>query len=183
MRRAVLVDGLDPVTQRVGRISTHCFRNDFSRSGSWSTLMLRSLIPLSLAAVLMIIASSCDSDGPDDRLVEPTVMAAEISGFLEEENGCLRVRRHPNPGSKAPTTAIVWQKDVLAIERGDRVDIYAGEVSDSEAPIASWQLGDEIRGGGGSISRRIADEHAGAGFSERCEGPYFLVGSVDDPVR
>ena len=179
MRRSLLVYGLGPVTERVGRISTHCFRNDFSPSGSWSTLMLRSPIPLSLSALLMIIASACGLDGPDDRPVEPTVMAAEISGFLEEENGCLRVRIYPNPGSKAPTTAIVWQKDVLAIERrGDTVDIYAGEVSDSEAPIASWQLGDEIRGGGGSISRRIADEHAGAGFSERCEGPYFLVGDV-----
>ncbi len=141
--------------------------------------MLRSSIPLSLLALLMIIAFACGSDGPDDRPVEPTVMAAEISGFLGEENGCLRVRRHPNPGSKAPTTAIVWQKDVLAIERqGDTVDIYAGEVSDGETPIASWRLGDEIRGGGGSISRQIADEHAGAGFSETCEGPYFLVGDV-----
>lgn len=136
--------------------------------------------PLSLLTLLMIIASACGSADPDDPLVEATVMAAAISGILVEEDSCLRVDRYPNPGSITPSTTIVWQKHVLTIERrGDLVDIYKGEVSDGEAPIASWRLGDEIIGGGGSISRRIADEHAGAGFSERCEGPYFLLGDVE----
>ncbi len=174
MRRAVLVHGLDRVTQRVGRISVHCLRNDFSHSGNWSTLMLRSSIPLSLLALLLIIGFACGSDDPP---VIITVMAAEISGFLEEEDGCLRITGPSGTGGDA----IVWQKDVLAIERrGDTVDIYAGEVSDGEAPIASWRLGDPIIGGGGYLHSRthVVDEHAGPGFREMCEGPYFLLGSV-----
>lgn len=105
-------------------------------------------------------------------------MGAEISGILVDEDGCLRV--DTRPGTNVEKKVIVWQKDVLSIERrGIAVDLFGG----GETPITTWRLGDEIRGGGGSISRQIAGEHAGAGFSERCEGPYFLLGSVDDPVE
>ena len=127
---------------------------------------------LSLSALLMIIGSACVSDDPP---VEVTVMTARISGTFIEEDGCLRVTGPSGTGGDA----IVWQKEVLEIERrGDAVDIF----KPNGTRITTWRLGDKIRGGGGSISRRIVDEHAGAGFSERCEGPYFLLGLVDDPV-
>ena len=124
----------------------------------------------------MILASACGSDDPP---VKVTVMTAGISGTFIEEDGCLRVIGSSGTGG----SAIVWQKEVLEIERrGDVVDIYAGGVRDGEAPVATWRLGDAIRGGGGGIRAQTADDHAGAGYSERCEGPYFLLGSVDDPV-
>ncbi len=128
---------------------------------------------LSISALLLILASACGSDDPP---VKVTVMTAGISGTFIEEDGCLRVTGQSGTGGDA----IVWQKEVLEIERrGDAFDIF----KPSGTRIATWRLGDEIRGGGGSIRRRIADEHAGAGFSERCEGPYFLLGLVDDPVE
>ena len=128
-------------------------------------------IPLLLSALLLqIVGSACTSDDPPFVV---TVMAAKFEGILIEEDGCLRTT------DSTGGDAIVWQKDVLAIKRrGDTVDIYKGEVDDGEDPIASWRLGDLLIGGGGAISPEIADEHAGAGFSERCEGPYFLLGSV-----
>ena len=132
---------------------------------------MNCLIPLSLSA-LLVIGSACVWDDPP---VKATVYVVKIEGKLSEVGGCLRI--NGSPGSKGD--AIVWQKDVLAIERrGDTVDIYAGEVSDGEAPIASWRLGDLLIGGGRTIGPEIADEHAGAGFSERCEGPYWFMGSV-----
>ena len=111
----------------------------------------------------------------DDPPVEVTVYVVGIEGKLSEVGGCLRI----DGSSGSIGYAIVWQKDVLEIERrGDTVDIYKGEVSDGEAPIASWRLGDPLIGGGRPIGPEIADEHAGTGFSERCEGSYWLMGSV-----
>ena len=99
-------------------------------------------------------------------------MAAAIGGILIEEDGCLRVAGPSGTGGDA----IVWQKDVLRIERRrDTVDIF-GAVSGT--PITTWRLGDTIRGGGGLTGPQVADEHVGAGFSERCEGPYFLMGAA-----
>ena len=99
-------------------------------------------------------------------------MTAGISGMLAEEDGCLRVSGPSGTGG----AAIVWQKDVLRIERrGNTVNIF----NEGGATIATWRLGDEIQGGGGYTSAQIADDHAGARFSERCEGPYFLMGIVE----
>ena len=124
------------------------------------------------ALLLQIVGFACTSDDPPFVV---TVMAAKVGGILIEEDGCLRITDSSGIGGNA----IVWQNDVLAIEwQGDTVDIYKGEVDDGEAPIASWRLGDLVIGGGGVIRPEIADEHAGAGFSERCEGPYSLIGSV-----
>ena len=133
---------------------------------------MNCLIPLSLSALLLIIGFACVRDDPP---VVARVYLVRIEGKLSEVDGCLRI--NGSPGSIGD--AIVWQKDVLAIERrGDTVDIYAGEVSDGEAPIASWRLGDPLIGGGRSIGPEIANEHAGTGFSERCEEPYWLMGSI-----
>ncbi len=124
------------------------------------------------ALLLQIVGFACTSDDPPFVV---TVMAAQVGGILIEEDGCLRTTDSSGTAGKA----IVWQKDVLTIERQeDTVNIYQGEISDGEAPIASWRLGDLVIGGGGMIGPEIADEHAGAGFSERCEGPYSLIGSV-----
>ena len=131
-------------------------------------MKLIALLPLS--ALLVVLAFACSSD---ERVVI-TVMAARIGGILTEEDGCLRIT-----GSDSDSgTAIVWQKDALEVERrGDTFQIIKGDQS------VTWRLGDEIVGGGGGIRARIADEHAGAGFSERCPGPYWLLGMVRDPVE
>lgn len=157
-------------------------------------------VPLLLLALMMVISFACVSTTapPPRNLVEPTrittalaevpkeestdptfiasatsppVMTAAIGGILVEENGCLRIT-DPTGGD-----AIVWQKDVLKIERqGDTLLI--ARLHDENAQTVTWKLGDMVRGGGGEIRARIADDHAGAGFSERCPGPYFMVGTV-----
>ena len=136
-------------------------------------LKLIALLPLS---VVLAIGSACVWDDPP---VVATVNLARTEGNLSEVDGCLRI--NGSPGSIGD--AIVWQKDVLTVERrGDTVDIYAGiyagNVSDGESPIASLRLGDSLIGGGRGIGPEMADEHAGAGFSERCPGPYWLLGMV-----
>ena len=114
---------------------------------------------------------ACDLDDSSLNSNEVVVMTAAISGILAEEDGCLRITGPSGTGGDA----IVWQKDVLRIERrGDMVDIF----DRSDAPLATWRLGDTIRGGGGEIRAQTADDHAGAGFSERCPGPYWLLGMV-----
>ena len=136
--------------------------------------------PLSLSALLLIIVSACGSDDPSRNSVIVTVMAAEIEGILIEEDGCLRIN-----GSRPASRAIVWQKDVLAVERqGDAllIDVLGYGPDRQPLPTITWRLGDEIRGGGGLTGAQVADEHAGAGFSERCEGPYWLLGAAD-PVE
>ncbi len=134
---------------------------------------MKSTVTPSLSALLLVIGSACVWDAPP---VVPTVYVAGIEGILIEEDGCLRI----DGSSESIGYAIVWQKDVLAIERrGDTVDIYKGEISDGETPIASWRLGDPLFGGGRTIGPEIADEHAGVGFSERCEGPYWFMGSIE----
>lgn len=127
---------------------------------------------LSLSALLMmIIGSACASDDPSRNPVIVTVMTAEVGGILAEENGCLRIT------DSTGGDAIVWQKDVLKIERqGDTLLI--ARLHDENAQTVTWKLGDMVRGGGGEIRAQIADDHAGAGFSERCPGPYFMVGTV-----
>ena len=132
-----------------------------------------ALLSLPALLLLLIFGSACISDDPPAVV---TVFAAEISGILVEVDGCLRITGPSGTGG----SAIVWQKDVFRIERrGDTVDIYRGGVSEGEAPIASWRLGDPLIGGGGVIRRpEVVDNHAGVGFSERCEGPYWLLGSV-----
>ena len=129
--------------------------------------------PISLSALLLllIIASACTSDDPP---VEVTIMAAEIEGILIEEDGCLRITGASGTGGDA----IVWQKDVLRIERqGDEVLIFKSRRPDAPpTPTAIWRLGDTVRGGGGMTRAEIADDHVGAGFSDRCEEPYFLMG-------
>ena len=142
----------------------------------YSKLAARGVsLPLGVSVVQTEYLSNPTANSSTPLPVVVTVMAAAIGGSLAEEDGCLRINRSRD----SIGSAIVWQKDVLRIERrGDMVDIF----DRSEAPIATWRLGDMIRGGGGSIGPEVADLHAGAGFSERCEGPYFLLGSVDDPL-
>ena len=127
---------------------------------------------LSLSVLLLLLSSACGSDDPP---VVATVNTALAYGTLIEEDGCLRITGSSGTGG----TGIVWQKDVLEVERrGDTVRIFAGD-----RQLVTWRLGDEIRGGGRGADAQLADEHAGTGFSERCPGPYWLLGSVDDPVE
>ena len=139
----------------------------------YSKLAARGVsLPLGVSVVQAEYLSNPTANSSTPPPVVVTVLAAAIGGSLIEEDDCLRI------GDSSGSDAIVWQKDVLEVERqGNTFQIIEGD----KQPV-TWRLGDEIRGGGGSISRRIADEHAGAGFSERCEGPYFLLGSLDDPV-
>ena len=126
-----------------------------------------SVLPL-LLALLIFVGFACGSDDPP---VVVTVLAAAIGGSLIEEDGCLRI------GDSSGSNAIVWQKDVLEVERqGNTFQIIKGD----KQPV-TWRLGDEIRSGGGFIGSEVADEHAGAGFSERCPGPYWLLGMVGVP--
>ena len=105
-----------------------------------------------------------------------------LTGILTEENGCLRVKSdHDAPDSQGQ--ALVWQKDIFEVERrADTlviVDLF-GQNGQPSPPV-TWRLGDMIRGGGGAIegpSYDYLDDHAEAGFSERCAGPYFLVSIV-----
>ena len=105
-------------------------------------------------------------------------VAAQIEGILTEENGCLRVTSDHDREPQG--RALVWQKPLFKIERrGDNVlivDLFGP--NRQPAPTVIWRLGDMIRGGGGVIGPAGADDHAGAGFSERCAGPYFLVSMV-----
>ena len=116
------------------------------------------------------------------NLVEPTRVLSLLTGILTEENGCLRVKSdHDAPKSQGQ--ALVWQKDIFEVERrADTlviVDLF-GQNGQPSPPV-TWRLGDMIRGGGGAIegpSYDYLDDHAEAGFSERCAGPYFLVSIV-----
>ena len=125
---------------------------------------------LSLSALLMIIGSACGSDDPPRS---PTRVTAKLDGILAEENGCLRVIVPYSERSRA----LVWQKDIFKIERrGDAVLIVdLNPPNGRPSPTVIWRLGDMIRAGGGASGPEGADRHAGAGFSERCAGPYFMV--------
>ena len=116
------------------------------------------------------------------NLVEATRTTSELTGILTEEDGCLRVKADYDP-PKSQGRALVWQKDIFEVERrADTlviVDLF-GQNGQPSSPV-TWRLGDMIRGGGGVIdgpSDDFVDDHAGAGFSERCAGPYFLVSMV-----
>ena len=128
-------------------------------------------IPVSLSVLLLILVFAC---GSDERVVA-TRLTAEIDGILAEEDGCIQVIE---PHSES--TAVVWHKEIFKTERlGDAVlivDLLGPNGQPS--PTVIWRLGDMIRGGGGATSSEGADDHAGAGFSERCAGPYFVVHSV-----
>ena len=128
-------------------------------------------IPVSLSVLLLILVFAC---GSDERVVA-TRLTAEIDGILAEEDGCIRVIE---PHSES--TAVVWHKEIFKTERlGDAVlivDLLGPNGQPS--PTVIWRLGDMIRGGGGATSSEGADDHAGAGFSERCAGPYFVLHSV-----
>ena len=112
---------------------------------------------------------------PPQNLVEATRVLALIEGILAEEDGCLRITESGTGGD-----AIVWQKDVFSIERrGDAVlivDLFG--TNGQPSPTVIWRLGDMIRAAGGTTGLQGADDHAGAGFSERCAGPYSLVSMV-----
>ena len=132
-----------------------------------------------LSISLLIVGSACGSDDP--RRVVVTRWAAQIEGILTEENGCLRVTSDHDREPQG--RALVWQKPLFKIERrGDNVlivDLFGPNGQPS--PTVVWRLGDMIRGGGGEIegpSYDYLDDHAEAGFSERCAGPYFLVSIV-----
>ena len=133
-------------------------------------------ILLVLSISLLIVGSACGSD--DQQRVVVTRWAAQIEGILTEENGCLRVTSDHDREPQG--RALVWQKPLFNIERrGDNVlivDLFGP--NRQPAPTVIWRLGDMIRGGGGVIGPAGADDHAGAGFSERCAGPYFLVSMV-----
>ena len=101
-------------------------------------------------------------------------MTAEIGGILAEEDGCLRITDSSGTGGDA----IVWQKDIFEIERRGNMLLIA-DLYDENAQPVTWQLGDMVRAGGGEIRAQTADVHAGAGFSERCPGPYWIVGMVE----
>ena len=121
----------------------------------------------------MIIGFACGSDDPPVKI---TVLAADISGILVEEDGCLRIS-----GGSTGGWAIVGQKTIYdRIERrGDEVLFGRVNPSDGTTTIkAILRLGDEIDGGGGGVRPEIADLHEGAGFSERCPGPYWLLGNI-----
>ena len=126
---------------------------------------------LSLSTLLLlIIGCACVSD---DKVVT-TRLTAEIDGILVNEGGCLRVK-----GSDSYSRAPVWHKEIFKTERrGDAVLIVELSPNGQPSPAVIWRLGDMIRGGGGATSSEGADDHAGAGFSERCAGPYFVVHSV-----
>ena len=133
-------------------------------------------ILLLLSISLLIVGSACGSDDP--RRVVVTRWAAQIEGILTEENGCLRVTSDHDREPQG--RGLVWQNPLFNIERrGDNVlivDLFGP--NRQPAPTVIWRLGDMIRGGGGVIGPAGADDHAGAGFSERCTGPYFLVSMV-----
>ena len=113
---------------------------------------------------------------PPRNLVEATRIVGGVFGTLVEKGGCLRLAGSSGTGGYA----IVWQKDIFNIERrGDAVlivDLFGP--SGRPSPTVIWRLGDEIRAAGGETSSEGADDHAGAGFSERCPGPYTLVSMV-----
>ena len=116
------------------------------------------------------------------NLVEPTRVTSLLTGILTEEDGCLRVKADYDPPN-SQGRSLVWQKDIFEVERrADTlviVDLF-GQNGQPSPPV-TWRLGDMIRGGGGAIdgpSDDFVDDHAGAGFSERCAGPYFLVSMV-----
>lgn len=127
-----------------------------------------------LSVLLVVIASAC---GSADPRVEVTRLTAGIEGILSEEDECLRI---VGPGSDYGGVALVWQKDIFNIERrGDAVLIVdLHPPNGPPAPTVIWRLGDMIRAGGAKSSSQGADDHAGAEFSERCEGPYWLVSMV-----
>ena len=143
------------------------------------TLLMRMtlLFLFPLSALLLIVGSACDSDDPQRVVV--TRWTAEIEGILTEENGCLRVTSDHDREPQGQ--ALVWQKSLFNIERrGDNVlivDLFGP--NRQPAPTVIWRLGDMIRGGGGVIGPAGADDHTGAGFSERCVSPYFLVSMVE----
>ncbi len=131
---------------------------------------------LSLSALLVILGSACTLETERPRVI--TVMTAELIGTLTEENGCLRVTSREGSESMA----LVWQKDTyFNIERQEDLVLIVDQFdpNDRPPPTVMWRLGDMVRGGGGMTGAQVSDEHAGAGFSERCPGPYFLVGSVE----
>ena len=133
--------------------------------------MYTALLSL-LALLLLSISSACVSD---DRVVV-TRLTAELSGILTEEDGCLRVI---GPDSYSP--APVWHKEIFKTERREDAVLIVELLPNgqqSQSPTVVWRLGDMISGGGGATSSEGADDHAGAGFSERCAGPYFVVHSV-----
>ena len=134
------------------------------------------LVLLSLSALLLIIVFACGSDDPRRDLLGVTRIAAEVTGILTEDNDCLRI--NATPGSIG--YAIVWQKDVFSVERrGNAVLIVdLNPPVGPPSPTVIWRLGDEIFAGGGATTPEGADYHAGAGFSERCAGPYSLVSMV-----
>ena len=115
-------------------------------------------------------------------LVEPTRVLSSLTGILTEANGCLRVKSdHDAPESRGQ--ALVWQKGIFEVERrADTlviVDLFGQ--SGQPSPPVTWRLGDMIRGAGGAIegpSYGYLDDHAEAGFSDRCAGPYFLISIV-----
>ena len=112
---------------------------------------------------------------PPQNLVEATRVLALIEGILAEENDCLRITESGTGGD-----AIVWQKEVFGIERRRDavliVDLFGSNGQPS--PTVIWRLGDEISAAGRVITSEGADEHAGAGFSEKCPGPYWMVSRV-----
>ncbi len=140
----------------------------------WLLISLLTLGSTSGSDDPALIASATES--PPRNLVEATRTTAELAGILTDEYGCLRVTSAD--ALESQSQVLVWQKDIFEIDRrADTlliVDLF-GRKGQPSYPV-TWQLGDMIRGGGGVIG--APDDHAGAGFIERCAGPYFLVSGV-----
>ena len=127
-----------------------------------------------LVATFLLLVAGCSSGDKEmtaDDLIRTTRIAAEVTGVLVEQDGCLRLAQ--DASSDSPSKAIVWQKDVFEIERSDdEVRIRNVNYGDGESRVV-WKIGERVRTSGGEFHGR--EFHASEEFLQRCVGPYVFV--------
>jgi len=150
------------------RLHRRKFKADLFRFVTWGSLLLligSSACTESTTSIDNTEPSATPSATP--RVVV-TRMAALARGVLSEEEGCIRV-------GNSYLVFPPGQHEV--VRKGDTIevtDVLAG----SDVPT-TWHLGDTVAVGGGGVRDPSNIPHEP--FPDHCEGPYWLVGDIEEP--
>lgn len=111
-----------------------------------------------------------DASPPPTPTPRPRMLGLLV-GVLVDRDGCLSVARE-----QGTVFALVWKRGEHLVNR-DGSTVVVTDTYDGKTVTVTWQLGQEVRLGGGTSGPPFGKEHGTFTVGD-CAGPYFLVGDV-----